>query len=232
MYYRLLNCGFRIASTGGTDNFPDVWRDPPPGTGRTYAKVDGPLSVRSWLAGVRAGRTFGTNGPLVFLTVGGREPGGELAIAVSAPAEVLVQARVVSIAPIDALEILVNGHVARSIPAAGKTTFDFDGPIAVPDGGWVAARVVGPPSRYIADSHAFAQTTPVYVVRGGRPFVSKDDARFLAEVVDAIWARASRSRWRSDAERDAFKREIDQAKAVYQVLAGSGPARRQPGQTP
>jgi photosystem II stability/assembly factor-like uncharacterized protein len=26
-YYRLLNCGFRIAATAGTDNFSDVWRD-------------------------------------------------------------------------------------------------------------------------------------------------------------------------------------------------------------
>ena len=50
MYYKLLNCGFRIAATGGTDNFPDVWRDPPPGTDRTYAKVEGRLTVASWLA--------------------------------------------------------------------------------------------------------------------------------------------------------------------------------------
>ena len=61
---------------------------------------------------------------------------------------------------------------------------------------------------------------PVYVVRGGTPWVSKDDAKFLAGVVDAIWARAAKSNWRSDAERDAFKKEIDQARAIYAKLAG------------
>ena len=90
----------------------------------------------------------------------------------------------------------------------------------MPDGGWIAARVVGPASKYIADSYAFAQTTPVYVVRGGTPWVSKDDATFLAGVVDAIWTRVAKSNWRSDAERDAFKKEIDQARAVYAKLAG------------
>ena len=81
----------------------------------------------------------------------------------------------------------------------------YEGTVSVPAGGWVAARVVGPPSKHIADSYAFAQTTPVYVVRNGKTFVSQDDARFLAGVVDAIWARTMRSPWRSDAERDGVQ---------------------------
>ena len=80
----------------------------------------------------------------------------------------------------------------------------------------------GPPSRYVADSYAFAQTTPVYVVRDSGPYVSKDDAKFLADVVDAIWARASRSEWRSEQEREKFHAEIEAAKAVYVKLAGGG----------
>jgi hypothetical protein len=43
-YYRLLNAGFRLPATGGTDNFSDVWRDPPPGSDRTFARVDGARS--------------------------------------------------------------------------------------------------------------------------------------------------------------------------------------------
>src|SRR5262249_35114678 len=33
-YYKLLNAGFRLPATGGTDNFSDVWLDPPPGSDR------------------------------------------------------------------------------------------------------------------------------------------------------------------------------------------------------
>jgi hypothetical protein len=223
MYYRFLNCGFRLPATGGTDNFPDVWRDPPPGTDRTYVKVSGPLTIQSWLAGIKAGRTFGTTGPLVFLKVNGVEPGAEIRLTGGDPADLNVAVQVSSIARLDKLEVIVNGKVARSFETIGDLShLTFSGTVSVPDGGWVAARAIGPSSRPIGDSYAFAQTSPVYVVREGRRFVSPEDAKFLADVVDAIWARASRSPWRSDAERDAFKTEIDRALAVYKGLAQTG----------
>jgi TolB protein len=228
MYYKLLNCGFRLAATGGTDNFPDVWRDPPPGTNRTYVQVDGPLTVASWLAGIKAGRTFGTTGPLVMLAVNGQGIGSELRLPAGAPPTVRVRAEVTSIAPVNQLDIVVNGKVADTVgaPDATQTKLAFDRDVPIPDGGWVAVRVTGPPSKYVADSYAFAQTTPVYVVRNGRPFVSAADAKFLADVVDAIWARASRGPWRSETDRERFKQEIDRARAVYlsktsQVLLSS-----------
>jgi len=216
MYYRLLNCGFRLAATGGTDNFPDVFRDPPPGTDRTYAKVDGPLTVAAWLAAVKAGRTFGTTGPLITLEVDGQGPGSELKLTGSAPVRITIRAR--SISPIDRIELIVNGRVVQSAAAADLTA-RLDAALPVPDGGWIAARAIGPASKYVGDSYAFAQTTPVYVIRDGRTFISRDDARFLADVVDAIWARADRAPWRSPAERERFKNEIDRARAVYLRLA-------------
>ena len=222
MYYRLLNCGFRLPATGGTDNFPDVWRDPPPGTDRTYAKVEGPLTLQSWMAAVKAGRTFATTGPILLLTVNDKTPGEELRLAANAPATVRVRTGVHSIATVGAVELLVNGTVVQPTQFIKDSTGGQVYDVSIPDGGWIAARVRGPASPYLGDSIAFAQTTPVWVVREGKPpFVKTDDAKFLAAVVDAIWARASRSSWRSDAERAAFKAEIDRAKAVYLRLAGS-----------
>ena len=93
----------------------------------------------------------------------------------------------------------------------------------VPRGGWVAARAVGPSSRYVTDSYAFAQTSPVYVVRDGQRFTVAEDAMFLRDVVDAIWTRvdspAGAGRWRTPAEREKFKAAIDRAKAVYEEIA-------------
>jgi Tol biopolymer transport system component len=226
MYYRLLNVGFRLPATGGTDNFPDVWRDPPPGTDRTYAKVEGELTIPSWLEAVKAGRTFATTGPLVFLDVDGVEPGGEVRLAAGAPERVKARVRWHSVAPIDAIEVVVNGVVrAEAAPEGAGSALEFDVP--VPEGGWVAARARGPSSPYLGDSFAFAHTSPVYVVREDQPaFVSREDARFLAEVVDAIWARAARAAWRSPAAREAFQREIDAARAVYlKLMPGSNHAR-------
>jgi len=50
--------------------------------------------------------------------------------------------------------------------------------------------------------------------------VKPEDARFLAQTVDAIWARVDRSRWRSDADRERFRAAVDSARAVYARLAG------------
>jgi Tol biopolymer transport system component len=217
-YYRLLNAGFRLPATGGTDNFSDVWRDPPPGSDRTFALVDGPLSVRSWLAAVRRGRTFTSTGPLIFIDVAGRKPGDEIALPASAPAAVHVKAEVLSITPVDSLQVVVNGEIVKTIAAADKSHLTFDGDVDVPAGGWIAARAIGPNSKYIGDDYAFAHTSPVYVVRDGRRYVNPEDVRFLEQTVDAIWARVERSRWRSDAARDRFRAAVDSARAVYARL--------------
>ena len=221
-YYRLLNSGFRVPATGGTDNFSDVWRDPPAGSDRTFARVEGQLTVQSWLAAVRRGRTFMSTGPLLFLDVEGREPGDELSIAASAPAAVRVKAEAVSITPLDSLQIVVNGEIVRTVAARDRARIAFDGPVDVPAGGWIAARVLGPHSRYIGDDYAFAHTSPVYVVRGGRQFVNRTDAEFLARTVDAIRARVERARWRSDAERERFTATLDSARTIYARLARDG----------
>jgi TolB protein len=221
-YYRLLNCGFRIAATSGTDNFSDVWRDPPPGADRTYVRVEGRLSLGSWMDGVKAQRTFGTTGPLVFFTVNGKGPGEEVALRGAEPVAVQVKAEAVSIAPMAKLEVIVNGRISHTAgPSSNPQRIAVDDAIVVPDGGWVAIRVTGPSSRYVSDSYAFAQTSPVYIVRDGKRWTSADDARFLGEVVDAIWARVDgpRARWRTPAERDKFKATIDRARSVYMEIA-------------
>jgi TolB protein len=219
-YYRLLNAGFRLPAGGGTDNFSDVWRDPPPGSDRTFARIDGVLTMRSWLDAVRRGRTFMSTGPLLFLSVDGHEPGDEITVTENGSRSVRVKAEAISITPLDSLQIIVNGVVVETVAARDKARIAFDGPVAMPEGGWIAARVLGPHSKYIGDDYAFAHTSPVYVVRGGRRYVNPADARFLAETVDAIWTRVERGRWRSDAERDRFRAAVDSARGVYGRLAG------------
>jgi len=220
-YYRLLNAGFRLPATAGTDNFSDVWRDPPAGSDRTFAHITGPLTMRSWMDAIKRGRTFMSTGPLLFLTVDGHEPGDEIAVAANVPPTLRVRAEATSITPLDSLQIIVNGEVAQTVAATDRVHVLFDGPIAVPQGGWVAARVLGPGSKYIGDDYAFAHTSPVYVVRGGRRYVRTEDAQFLSQTIDAIWTRVERARWRSDAERDAFRADVDSARAVYARIADS-----------
>jgi TolB protein len=219
MYYRFLNCGIRIAATSGTDNFSDVFRDPPPGADRTYVRITGPLTLASWMDGIRKGRTFGSTGPLLFLDVAGKQPGDEIALTANAPASLRVHAEAISITPLDSLQIIVNGRMTHTVRATDSLRIVFNEEVAVPQGGWVAARVIGPSSRYVTDSYAFAQTSPVYVVRDGKRFLSGEDGRFLADAVSAVWTRAERARWRTAAERDKFRTSVEQARAVYEKCA-------------
>ncbi|MEX0893512.1 MAG: CehA/McbA family metallohydrolase, partial [Gemmatimonadota bacterium] len=223
-YGRLLNAGFRLPATGGTDNFSDVWRDPPPGSARTYARIEGALSVASWLDAVRRGRTFMSTGPLLLLEVEGRQPGAEITLPVGAPATLQVSAQALAITPLDSLQILVNGNAVATVPVSDPARITFDGAIPAPEGGWIAARALGPASPRLGDDYAFAQTSPVYVVRGGRRYVAAEDVRFLAETVEAIWARVEDARWRSSAERDRFRAAVDSARAVYARLAAQAEA--------
>ncbi len=218
-YYRLLNAGFRIAATGGTDQFSDVFRDPPAGSDRTFARVEGALTMQSWMDAIKRGRTFMSTGPLIFLDIDGKQPGDEISLAANAATDLRVKVEAVSITPLDSLQIIVNGDAVKTVAAgADKARIVFDGAVPVPEGGWVAARVLGPHSKYIGDDYAFAHTGPVYVVRGGRRYVKTEDVQFLSQTIDAIWTRVERTRWRNDAERDRFKAAVDSAKAVYARL--------------
>jgi hypothetical protein len=219
MYYRYLNAGFRIAATGGSDDFGNSWNGGPPGTSRTYAHIEGALSLRSWLDAIKAGRTFGTTSPLIFLTVNGREPGSE--IRTSGPTSLQVRCEVASIAPLDHVDLIVNGEVAKSFPVSGRQgRYTLVETLPLEGSGWVAARAIGPSSAVVSDDYAFAQTTPVYVVRDGRPFVSAKDALFLDAMVAAMWQRLdSRSRFPSPADRDHFRAAVEQARQIYQNLA-------------
>ena len=129
-YYRLLNAGFRIAATGGTDNFSDVWLDPPPGSRSHVCAPVGPAdaartgSTRS----SAAGRIF-SSGPLLFASRSrARSPATRSRSPPAPPASLRVVADVVSIAPLESLEILVNGEVAQTVRATDPLHVDLRRP--------------------------------------------------------------------------------------------------------
>src|SRR5207237_7709363 len=77
VWYRLLNCGFRLSTAAGTDamaNFASLRG--PVGLNRVYASVPaGSLNIGGWLASLKQGHTFATNGPLLGFKLGGMQAG-------------------------------------------------------------------------------------------------------------------------------------------------------------
>ena len=107
-YYRYLNTGYRLPLVGGTDKMSN---GVPVGLYRTYAKLadDEELTYDGWCRAVRSGRTFLSGGPLLSLTVDGREPGDT--IELSGPGTVTIDAAVTSIFPLRSLQVVANGEV-------------------------------------------------------------------------------------------------------------------------
>jgi len=235
MYWRFLNAGFRLPATGGSDNFADVWRDAPPGSARTYAYTEGNIDLPTWLRAVAAGRTVATNGPLVRFEVvapgadegTGASIGEEFVLAASDNPQLEIRVTVASVAPLERLEILVNGEPAHVVDVRGRDNqFSVRRFIDVPASAWVAVMAVGPAGRAVTDGYPFAHTSPLYVVRDGKPFADADAATELAGMVRAQWDRVDqRDGFADAAARAHYLEAVEAAIAVYERIAADSPLR-------
>jgi TolB protein len=161
-WYRLLNVGAAVAPSAGTDVMTDFYRTMAVGTTRFYVKPEGPLTLNSYLAALRAGRSFVSTGPLLLFTAQNAAPGGT--IQARRGSDVTWEMTVASPLAFETVEVLVNGVVVwsdKGLQAPGKRT--WTGRIKAPAGGWIAARVRGGEVRWPAmDSYPFAHTAPVW----------------------------------------------------------------------
>lgn len=201
LWKALLNAGFRLAISGGSDwgCLTHVFGDDTP---RTDVIVDGALSYESWLQGLKAGRTTVASGPnRLNLRVEGRRLGEELSL--SAPQEVGVALETDGRAPAD-LEVLVNGEVVqRATAAAGFQLTQLRVPIA--RSSWIAAR-----SRSVL-------TSAIYVIVGGQPVrASAADACYLRRSVDDLTALVTSGRLRLTEGRDSALQAYAEAAAELQ----------------
>ncbi|MEA3226932.1 MAG: CehA/McbA family metallohydrolase, partial [Planctomycetota bacterium] len=184
-YYRFLNCGFKLAATGGSAMGVMAV---PLGYGRTYAKLDGPLSEASYLNAIRAGRTFATNGPMLVLTANGLDSGAEIQCSLDDDEPIWIKAELRSIQRIDSLELLCNGKAIKRValkdeapsPVLRESAALGLKPLR---SGWVVARATfTSPDGHLRQAH----TSPVYVTVDGKPTASKADAEYMIRWIDRL----------------------------------------------
>ena len=184
LWYRVLNVGIPMAISAGTDVMNNLYRTMAIGTTRVYAHPERPSDPASYFAALKAGRSFVTTGPMLEFVVGGAGPGHVVARGASAASW---QLDVHSAVPVDTIEIVVNGAVVERLPAfTAPGSKHYSGSVALPVGGWIAARVSGPPTRAWPgmSSYAYAHTAPVWVDRVG----STEPAAKLAAARDLLRA--------------------------------------------
>ncbi|MEZ0332440.1 MAG: CehA/McbA family metallohydrolase [Gemmatimonadales bacterium] len=222
VWYRLLNCGFRLPAGAGTDamtNFASLRG--PVGMNRVFVQSGAPLEHRRWLAALKSGKSFATNGPLLELSVNGRGLGDEVVLP-DGGGEVSVKVRLRSIVPVDHLELVKNGEVVGVIPLEGdRTAGSATLRIPVEQSGWILLRArTDRAIEPVLDLYPYATTSPIYLTVGGRPPRSRSDAEFFMAWIDRTRAAVEGHQdWNTETERKDVLETLAQARAEYERRA-------------
>jgi hypothetical protein len=220
IWYRLLNCGFRLPAGAGTDAFPNFASlRGPPGLVRVFVQTGPTLDHRRWLAALKAGRTFVTNAPLLEFSLGGRAIGDEIRLPAGShrlTARVALRSNV----SIDHLEVVGNGQVVATIPLRGDRKIARDSvTIPVTASGWYVLRAYADRATDpILDLYPFGSTSPIYVQVGNDPVRSPQDAAFFIRWIGRVEtvARGSTAWWKAD-EQAGVLRTLAEARAVFEA---------------
>lgn len=242
IWYHTLNSGFRTRISGETD-FPCIYGERV-GLGRSYVKLDGPLTYDAWTEGVRDGRAYVSDGKshLLDFRVDERQvgtAGSELRLAT--PRQVKVSARVAArleVEPNEALRQLrydVKPYWELERSRIGSTRMV---PVElIVNGRPVARREIRADGelrevtfdltieksswvalRILPSSH----TNPIFVVVNDQPIrPSRASVEWCLKAVDQCWSqKAPRI---AAAERDEAARAYEQAREVYRRILAESP---------
>jgi hypothetical protein len=222
-WYRLLNCGFHLPAAAGTDVFLNRVPSSPPGWGRVYVHVPDGLTYEKWITGLREGRSFISNGPMIEMTAGDKTSGDTLSL--DAAGKLHVKGRVRSQFPLESLEVVLNGIVVGSGTLAGdKLAGSVDLELPVESSGWIALRTAGPavnrwPSHYGLRAH----TNPVYLKVKDKPMDAHAEAEFFLKWIDRLEEDLKRRDQVPSGDLDHVKTHLLLARTVYRSLLRKAP---------
>lgn len=221
LWYRLLNCGFRLPASAGTDCFLNRVVSRLPGSDRAYVRIDGELSYAKWIDGLCAGRSFVTNGPFVELIADQQRQGGSVRLA--GPGNVKVTAKAWWHLPLRRAELMQDGKVIAAKEFAGDGPWEqmWQQEVPVERSSWLALRTTGPPHPDNPGGEAYAHTSPVYVEVTDRPPAARADAQFFVEWTNRLeTALRERNRVPTAAQKVHVAAQLEAARAVYAKIAG------------
>jgi hypothetical protein len=226
LYYQYLNAGFRVPIAAGTDKFVE---DIPLGSNRVYARAQPPANYASWLAAIKAGKTFVSNGPMLEFDVEGHEPGDVVEFRGNRRVKARVTAR--SILPFYRLEIVMNGQTIehKTVPPStspqkdGLYAMEIQTTVNLERSGWLAARVADHPdirNRILPRGvSVFAHTSPVYFLKDGQKVREEASIAYLRKYVEGVlhWL-GTNPQFANDEDRRNAKRWAEEALRIYQSL--------------
>lgn len=224
-FYRYLDLGLHVPFSTGTDWFMfDLMR--------VYAKVAPPVTPKSWLAALRAGRSFITNEPLLFLDAG-QYTIGDTIKAAAAGQSIRIKAHALGRSDFRRLELVYNGrvvHAVRATGADGRFEAAMDYTLELDEPGWFAVRIPWDNNRNALGQVLRAHTSPVYVEIAGRRRFDVNTARGLvAEMQESLRLIDARAKFANDGERQGVRRVYEDAIARLQSEVAAAENARWPG---
>ena len=213
VWYRLLNCGMRLPASTGSDWFVCS-------SNRVYVDAGDQFSYEAWLDGLRSGRTFVTDGPILRLRVDGFGPSNERLGAGAGTRQVDVEIEWAGAQPITAVEIVRDGAVvARHENSTGAVSGTVRDRLDAEGAGWVAARAWG--RRRTSYGHAlWAHTSPVYLRAAADAPIRREVARGFVEEIDRTLAWVSETgRFDDDRQRERVMELFGEGRGAYERLA-------------
>lgn len=244
MWYHTLNCGFKVRLSGETD-FPCI-TDDRVGQARSYFKMKSksPVNYNDYVEALKKGRSYVSDGGshIMNFAVNGVEAGtGESELAVKGKQPLKITADLAAWLPEEQpahlagmaqkpltegpywhierarvgksrnvrVELIVNGVAVDTteIIADGKinkVAFNYN----VTHSSWIALRVL-----------ASAHSNPVFVKVDGKPIHEKKSAEWCIQALDQCWKKKEPNI--REEEKVAAKKAYDQARAIYQQIAGN-----------
>jgi hypothetical protein len=146
-----------------------------------YVHVGGDFSYARWWEGLKAGRSFVTNGPLLLCRADGQPPGHVFTADEDRQIEIDVRASLTTLDDVPALELIVNGRLARAVPPNRLSAGGGLGSLTFKRSGWFLVRAVADDKR----TFRFASTAPYYVEIGpARQRISRRSAEFFLDWVE------------------------------------------------
>ncbi|MFC1608007.1 SUMF1/EgtB/PvdO family nonheme iron enzyme [Candidatus Latescibacterota bacterium] len=192
VWYKLLNCGFRLAPYAGTDVITFKAVDLPnrswgaiPGRVRSYTYIpyqNDELNFRDWMGESVKGRSFVSSGAMVFFAVNGEIPGTELTLrSVDGDSTVSVSADARWMGGITSISVIVNGENVYTDYFGGSRKAVLNKKIRLTRSSWIAVKVDGLP---VDVFNGCAHTAPVYVTLDNAPIHSQKDASYFVNWID------------------------------------------------
>ncbi len=239
MWYHSLNCGFTVRLSGETD-FPCIF-DERIGLARSYFKPEGPLTYDSYVAAIKRGRSYVSDGSshIIDFSVNGIEAGTkDSKLTLNGKQTVKITAKVAANLPEQqdatgaaiaesALTEQPYWHIERArIGTTQKVSIELivngqsvDTTEIKADGKWKDVTFNYPvkASSWIAlRVYPSSHTNPVFIILNGKPIYEPRSAEWCRQTVDQCW-KMKQSNIRSE-ERFAAEAAYNKAREVYDKI--------------